>query len=720
MLKKYAFFFFLFASALCAVNPSYAKTAGGDADFDPDDEAKFIPAMAMVTDEDVEGAIASLEAQGIQVLRHRGNILLTLIPTEFNVSTLRKAKGVRKIEYSRRYNKPAMEKARQFNDAYLINEGMDLPMPYDGTGVVIGVCDIGMDTRHVNFLSADGSECRIRRVVHYQEEQGLRDVYSTPQEIYDWETDTDEDWHATHVVGIAAGAYSANGMQSLAPGADIVFTASQLSDVGLLAGVEDIIDYAKEVGKPAVINLSMGNTLGPHDGTSLFTQYLDRCIDDAIICISAGNNGEAANAAGYTLVKSFTSSDKSVSVLTTNWNGFYNYGEAQVWSENDSPVNLTLFLHSDSYPAEEEVFLKTLNFTETSEMTFRMSADPSDPDYDEVFASHFLEGDIVVKGGVSALNNRFNITVDLDCYTETASQWSNGDWAAYWPAIRVEGEPGQTIDIYAGGEIFLRGVSGNTWPGSTRSISDLATGHRTISVGMSNNRQSETYIDGRVEETRYEEGKVCPVSSYGTLLDGRVLPMTVAPGAVVISSISTPLLRKYPEAISSTNLVAEVDGNSYYWASNVGTSMSCPFVVSAIATWLQADPSLTAEEAVEIIKKTNVTDYPEPSNPRHGQGWFSPYAGLKEVVKKSGSVGVVSPGSLGVDMKYQNGWLRVANFSGSPSSLSVFSMSGSRVHSASVEEGHLSFDLNSLASGVYTVLIENNAGLRKVMKLFVR
>lgn len=45
----------------------------------------------------------------------------------------------------------------------------------------------------------------------------------------------------------------------IARDADIVVSTSTLTDVGLLAGVEDIIDYAKEVGKPCVINLSMGN-----------------------------------------------------------------------------------------------------------------------------------------------------------------------------------------------------------------------------------------------------------------------------------------------------------------------------------------------------------------------------------------------------------------------------------------------------------------------------
>ena len=723
MNKSYFFSFLLICAAVFFNLPASASPTGGDSDFEPSEDATYFPAMVKVTDEDVDEVIESLEKQGIIVLHHRGDILLTFIPVDFNISTLRRAKGVKKFEYSKRYNRPTMDKARGYLNADLINEGFDLPQAFNGKGVVVGVCDIGMDTRHVNFLSADGSECRIRRVVHYQEEQGLRNVYSTPQEIYDWQTDDVDEWHATHVTGIAAGAYDAactynkDGYQSLAPGADIVFTASQLSDVGLLAGVEDIIEYAKEVGKPAVINLSMGNNLGPHDGTSLFTQYLDRCVDDAIICISAGNDGDWGANTGVSLSHEFTAEKPSVSVMTTNWNGLYTYGEAQVWCTDERPVEFTLNIYGED-KRKDVLPLRKLDFKDGTEQAFRISADPSDPDYDATFGSIYNEGYFQVSAGISPLNNRFNITVDMELVTDRYSP--KGAWSEFWPGITLEGEPGQSVDVYGGGGIFLRTVTGNTAPGNYMSISDLATGHRTISVGMTTNRSVESYLDGSEKVRDWKEGYVCPVSSYGTLRDGRKMPMTCAPGAVIVSSISNPFLIEHPEEINKTHHFANVDGEKYYWAYNTGTSMSCPYVVSAIATWLQADPSLTAEQAVEIINKTKYSKYPAPEDPHNGQGWFSPYAGLMEVVKNAGSVGISGPGLEGVEMKFTGNDLYIANFSGAEANLSVYSVSGSKVISDVVVEGHSSTGLGSLPKGIYTAVVENSAGLRKVMKLFVK
>lgn len=715
--KLYKFILTLCVLSLSSVS-GMARVTAGDADFGIPEDADFIPAMIMVDDDDIAGEIESLKSRGVQVLRNRGNILLTLFPVNYDFSTLRRSRGVRKFEVKPRFNRPAMDKAREFNNAYYINEGFDIPQSFNGKGVVIGVCDIGMDTRHVNFLSEDGSECRIRRVVHYQELQGKRDVYATPEEIYNWQTDNVEEWHATHVTGIAAGAYSPNGLQSLAPAADIVFSASQLSDVGLLAGVEDIIDYAKEVGKPAVINLSMGNNLGPHDGTSLFTQYLDRCADDAIICISAGNDGLPEANSGVSLSYNFTNPSKDLTVLTTNWNGFHNYGEAQVWSADDTPVDFTIEFFNE-VAGESNVVVKSFHFDEGNpSLEYRFSADPSDADYDELFASVYNEGEIQVKAGVNALNNRFNITVDLDCYTDINSP-ASPKWSKYWPGIRLSAPVGTHVDIFGGGDIFLRKCGSDPAPDNKMSISDLATGYRTITVGMTNNRSQETYINGVVEDTGYPEGQVCQRSSYGTLLDGRVMPMTCAPGAIVISSISSPFLANYPGSEVYTNAIAEIDGQKYYWASNVGTSMSTPYVVSAIASWVQAKPNLTAEEAQELVRQTNSSDYPDSSNPRHGQGWFNPYAGLVKIFEDTGSTGVPAPEINGVDMKLSFGSLCVSNFGNPGAKLSIVNVNAVAVLSVEVPEGLSSFDLSSLSSGVYLAVFENRHGLRKITKLLI-
>lgn len=691
--------------------------AGGDGDFTFSDEAQFIPAIIRVNDGDIQETIAYLESIGIRILYNRDELLLTYIPTEA-FSDLRRSRRALKVDPGvPRRHVPTMDDARNFYDAVKINEGVDLPMAYDGSGVVVGVCDIGIDTRHPNFLTADGRECRIRKMVVYREEEGLRTEYNTPEEIYEFETDNDDEYHATHVTGIAAGAYP-NGYQSLAPSADIVFTASQLSDVGLLAGVEDIIRYAREVGKPAVVNLSMGNVIGPRDGTSLFTQYLDRCAEDAVICISAGNDGSGDEPKG--LRYDFTEKDKRIEVQTTDWAGLHNRGIAEVWSSDDTPFLFSFYLHHDTSKARNIYDFVSLDFSDPAVNSWRISADPEDPDYNEVFGSHFFAGYISVTGGHSPLNGRFYVTMEFDCETEEYSPTSSDRWALYWPGVVVEGSPGTHVDIHCGGGgSFLRGERTFKAPGPDLSISDLATGFKTISIGMTNNKSHETLIDGTVKETGYPAEGINRHSSYGTLVDGRVLPLTCAPGSMVVSSMSGAFLRKYPASIPYMNAEVDYNGGKAYWTTEIGTSMATPYVAGAIATWLQAKPDLTSEEAVQLVIDTNRNDYVDADNPRNGRGWFDAYAGLQELTRDI-MLGVEKDRLEGIAVKCIGGVLYYDNLTGGEIRVRLTSLAGISARDTAIPEGRGSVSLQGLDSGVYIVSLESGSGLRKVEKIFVR
>lgn len=721
-------FILLFSSFILSFGISLSALStrpleGGDSDFEPSEDATHIPAMILVNDGDVDETIASLEEKGVIVLRHRHNILLTLVPVETE-STLRRVRGVGHVDKSKpRFNQPLMDHARYFNDAYIINEGESLPQPYDGKGVVVGVCDIGMDTRHPNFLNSDGTECRIRRVVHYKELQGLRTVLSTPQEIYDWETDNRDDWHATHVTGIAAGAfrekvgYNESGYQSLAPAADIVFTASQLSDVGLLAGVEDIIEYAKSVGKPAVINLSMGNYVGPHDGTSLFARYLDYCAEDAIICLSAGNEGEGYKAGEGTpksMSFDFTEAAREVRVLPNDWGGVDSRGEAEVWSKDDTPFAFSFYWNNNSSYAKREDRYPALSSPDGSIVEWRISVDPESPDYDEWFATHFTEGYVEVKTGISPLNGRYYANMQYEVKTD--ERHGNNPWAEYWTGIKVEGEPGTHVDIFCGGGSFLRRERNFPIPDNNICFSDLATGFKTISVGMMN---STAVDENAAVGSGKAEGEVSVFSSYGTLVDGRKMPLTVAPGAYVISSISSAYLNDHSEDLAYVDHSATFNGETYYWIGTLGTSMSCPFVVSAIATWLQAYPLLKSEDAVDIIERTNrTTGYPDLDNPRHGRGWFNALAGMEEVLAMAAlKIGTVD--SPQFTAKVVGNRLLIGNPTGETLHISVYSMSGMAVGRFATSQTTDSFTLDGVMPGIYLIRIESPGAGSTTIKIAI-
>lgn len=689
---------------------------GGDSDYTPREDATHFPAIIMLDDsEDITGSITGLQELGVTVLRNRGNLLLTFIPVDADLSSFsRRARGVKKIQVAPpRRHTPLMNQARQFNNANLIEEGANLPQPFDGKGVVVGVCDIGFDARHPNFLNSDGTECRIRRVVHYREQLGERTVLSTPQEIYDWETDDTEDWHATHVTGIAAGAHKESGYYSLAPEADIVFTASQLSDVGLLAGVEDIIEYAKSVEKPAVINLSMGNYVGPHDGTSLFSIYLDRCADDAIICLSAGNEGQGGMPKSMSF--DFTEERRMLEVRPNDYGATDYAGEAEVWSSDDRPFLFTFYWKSDSSYAKNRRPYSAIIFSEDSPTEWRISADPSDPDYDEEFAFHSYEGYVKATGGVSPLNNRYYVRLEFQAKSDVLHP--GAAWGEWWPAMKLEGEPGVHIDVFAGGGVFLHAERNNPAPDNRLCFSDLATGKRTISVGMMNNTDVE---EGALPGSGLLKGEVCVHSSYGTLPDGRVMPLTCAPGAYVISSMSSAFIREHPDYVVYTDDSSDFNGETVYWIGTLGTSMSCPFVAGAIATWLQAYPALTPEDVQSIIETTNITSgYPYEEDPRHGRGWFNAYGGMLKVLELAAlKVGTVD--CPDVTAKVINGVLHIANPAMETLAIDVYSASGIKVTSQRSESAIDSFPLTHLSHGVYLIRVSTRDGKVQTLKALLR
>ena len=633
------------AAAIVSVPAICADTASSP--------ARFIPSLFKI---DRDSQADSLVSEGVEVLRRRGDILLCLFPDRER--TAPQPARARRIA-------PALDVARRYYQADGIQSAAAAGVPYTGKGIVTGICDIGFDPLHPTFLDADGNS-RVRRMTHYVEEQGIRRVLEGTDDYSEWVTDNPDEYHATHVCGILAGGGAGTPYSGIATDADIVVSVSTLTDVGLLAGVEDIIDYAKEAGKPAVINMSVGSYTGPHDGSSLFSQYLDMCADDAVIVLSSGNEGDNRN----TLLADFTDDCPSVSfrVGNTAWDEFEMTGITDIWSGGPEPLSVTLKAY-DSDARQVAIDLGTVSLARQDSFTF--SWDGSCPE------AYPFQGKVMVEGGIDPENGRFRAVLAYDFRSPEPA--SAGPWARYELAVEVAGRQGCDVEIYADGiHTRLMGMSGSTAPSTLRTVSDLACGHRVISAGMYGNRATApvtAFPDGdtREEPTGFGPAGTVVYSSYGTLRDGRVLPLTVAPGAPLVSACSSPYLALHPEE-------PHLDLGSQ-WAPKSGTSMASPYVAGYIATWLEAVPGLTAEDVMELIRRSNRTDIPDPDDPHNACGWFDPVAGLREALSLGGVESVPDPLPL----------LRADD------TVTVFSLTGARVYEGKAR------GLSAVGKGLYVV-----------------
>ncbi len=682
-------------------------------------EARYSAAIFEADGNKVEETIDSLENAGVKVLRHRENLLLVYVPvasgSEKQIRRLR-SRGYISREQRGRRAVVTMDEARKCYDAYRIEHGMGLPHAYTGHGVVTGFCDIGFDPMHINFLDSQGKS-RVKRLVHYEENAGRRTVFDSDEEYKAWVTDNDWQPHATHVCGIMAGSYRPGNYYGMAPGSDIVATVSLGTDVGLLAGMEDIIEYAGEVGKPAVINVSMAMLTGPRDGTSLFCRYLDMLGEEAVICISSGNFGSCE----VTMRAQFseTLSSAKVGVTGNDWVFFDMEGMLDAWSQDDKPFRARIICRDKAL--DREVF--ALDWVDTSgnfHKEFKASEIPA--------MAEIYTGSIVMEGGTWSHNGRKYVNVYLDTHS-TACFAPDKKWSRYQWVMEVAAEPGTTVDVHPDyNGILLQRLSGQPPVTSLDNISDMVTGHNLICVGMYVSREEAPILAGGTYNFNegFKTGEVDYNSSYGVLADGRIMPHTVAPGNMIVSSVGSAYARNVIEStgdeyVYEFSYEVRENGQNYYWAINAGTSMSCPYVAGCIATWLEASPRLGIRDIQNIIAKTNDTSKSYIADGRNGQGWFRPYEGLAEAVEMSTCVqGNLDEDAADSRMEFNGEILRIWNPANENIRLYIVSVDGRCVLETDCGNLAVSEHALNLPRGIYAASIVDRSGRTQTLKINIR
>lgn len=142
---------------------------------------------------------------------------------------------------------------------------------------------------------------------------------SSRQRAYEIVPSRDLSGHGTAVAGIAAGSSVSPLYQGVAPGSELIIvklagnmgrmeTGRQITNFGtqvsrfntdqnfplttdLMRGITYVMRKAEELGRPIVLNISIGDTYGAHDGTSLLERFIDSVCDNGrnTICIGSGN-----------------------------------------------------------------------------------------------------------------------------------------------------------------------------------------------------------------------------------------------------------------------------------------------------------------------------------------------------------------------------------------------------------------------------------------------
>ncbi len=454
-------------------------------------------------------------------------------------------------------------------DPYSFAEGLGaracvtLPEGLTGKGILVGIVDDGIEFNHINFLDPSTFQTRVEYACIF--DQGDCIEARTPEAVSQLSSNTEGKEHGTHVAGIAAGSYAAEGWQGIAPEAKLCLADANSNVKRYRESLKNIFAVADSLNLPLVVNMSVGFNKNL-DGFDEMTQLCDELTEQGtrpgrIITVSSGNNGNELTGCEGTIgaegkarfaisTGQETGNDEDIQGLSFLFQTL-----------EDSELDFRFFLYDKATKAETETGITDLDgnpydISELKDYVDNVTKSPSPYRY------------------YSLIGESLNISKNVV------------------PCVEIIGPEGTELrymeDLYSmeDNDYFtpLREVYGK--PNAYALTSSV------ISVGNYDTHTSATMIER--------------VSSFGINKQGEKMPDVVAPGCGIISSVRfydpDDQYKRYGQ-----REVTMPDGSTqtFNWRTMRGTSQSAPLVAGLCALMLQYDPTLTVNRVRELLHSTN-------------------------------------------------------------------------------------------------------------------
>lgn len=655
---------------------------------------RTIPALIQMT----PGSDAStLAADGIS---------LTTVVDHFAIAQLRLSEleqlsersDIERISFGKRKKHLLLRKAHDYTGVDKIHQGSGLSQPYTGKGVVIGILDDGFDPNHIMFQDANGKS-RFQMIAYAKSERAALTYLTTPSDIASYQTDDKDEYHATHVSGIAAGNYQGANyqLQGVAPEADLLMGPIPNYDSDYEVFTKMAEWCQQNQGKRLVINMSYGMNAGCHDATDPEAALMDQIIKkyDIVACIAAGNEAD------YNVVQRHTFTGATGETMQA---AYYLY-------DADSGIQ-DYFTVSDQQQIELDIVLVNQNTGKVVSNRQWHFINTSYPDgRNQTYNNKDLSATVSVEGETIG-NGMKGYYLDISNIDIKNSNYALG--------YVIRGNAGQTVTSYLESlNDFDIDVDGwNEDITSDGTINSIACGTEPIVVGAFNSTDSYKALDGKSYEVSditfgKSTNEISYFSSYGKLVDGRELPTICAPGLFIESSANHYATISNGEATHQET----VNGSTYKFAAMSGTSMATPYMSGICALWLEADPTLTHTQIRDIAQSTAVIDryclegnYFTKKNDgnQSGGGKVDAYAGLKYILDQKSAI--LSPIADGKDMMIRSldGIHYEAYIAGATSmQAALYTMEGRQVASARKAGNTVTLSAEGQPSGIYILRISD-------------
>jgi hypothetical protein len=343
------------------------------------------------------------------------------------------------------------------------------------------------------------------------------------------------------------------------------------NETDMIDGLTYAQNKATALGKPIVLNWSIGGQYGSHDGTRPYEVAVDSFVatPGRVVCISAGNNGGDNMHVSGTATTT-TMDTLKVTIPASRTSGASNdYFDLDCWLLDSSATSVIVKSPNGA----------TYNFNNNIEID-----------------SSTVNGGVYIWNYTSLQNNHREIFVEI--YDKIADSISSGTWTISFS--KPSGT--STFDAWLAGSSFggtpATLVNGNT----SKTIGMPGTSKGAITVGAYASKWYWYSYNNTGAWSFYNSdgtNNIAPFSSIGPTGDGRIKPDIAAPGMVIIAALSS--------GVDTTGLASHiVQGQKHQ--EMIGTSMACPHVTGGTALLLGANPSLTAAQIKLLYTSTANSD----------------------------------------------------------------------------------------------------------------
>lgn len=282
---------------------------------------------------------------------------------------------------------------------------------------------------------------------------------------------------------------------------------------GVIAGIRYLARIAREAKKPLVINVSLGHQQHPHNGTALVSKAVDEVSGPGVVvCCSAGNEGS-------TLIRAGADVSRAETTIPCNYGFYRNYDAFNVygWYSGEGEIEIAF----EAPSGKRTQFLGPVS-------------------NDKPFLSEELDGwDSDLYHMVDPRNGDHYIGV-------RATPPQNVEKKRWFWKLVLRGKQDSVlsvtrVDVWCIGDVYLVGPGART----TMTVCAPADADSAIAAGAYITRKKWTDIN-RLDwqYSSYTENGMAPFSSQGPRRDHVAKPDVVAPGAVIVSCLSSTVAEK--------------------------------------------------------------------------------------------------------------------------------------------------------------------------------